>query len=106
MTATTNFLSIRVITDDVDRLVDFYERAIGTQATRYTPDFAELNTPSCTLAIASARTMTLFGHNAARPADNHTVIIEFLVDDVDADFTPTREPRPGIPQRAHDHGLG
>jgi len=81
-----NFVSIRVITDDVARLVSFYERATGGQATWSTPDFAEVVTPSCTLAIASSRTMTLFGNDAARPADNHTVIIEFLVDDVDADY--------------------
>ena len=32
---------------------------------------------------ASTRTVPLFAPGAARPADNHTVIIEFLVDDVD-----------------------
>ena len=35
------------------------------------------------LAIASTRTVPLFAPGAARPADNSTVIIEFLVDDVD-----------------------
>ncbi len=52
----------------------------------YTEDFAELTTPSCTLAIASKRTMDLFGAGAARPADNHSVIIEFRVADVDEEF--------------------
>ena len=28
----------------------------------------------------------MFGAGAARPADNHTVIIEFRVDDVDEEF--------------------
>ena len=78
-----DFVSIRVITDDVARLTSFYEKVTGVQATRYTEDFAELSTAHATLAIAGTRTVPLFAPGAARPADNHTVIIEFLVDDVD-----------------------
>ena len=79
-----DFVSIRVITDDVARLAGFYEKATGVQATYYTEDFAELSTAHGTLAIGSTRTVPLFAPGAARPADNHTVIIEFLVEDVDA----------------------
>jgi predicted enzyme related to lactoylglutathione lyase len=80
---TMDFVSIRVITDDVARLVGFYERATGVQAIWSNENFAELTVGSATLAIASARTVPLFAPGAARPADNNTVIIEFLVDDVD-----------------------
>ncbi|QIP71962.1 VOC family protein [Streptomyces sp. VN1] len=79
-----NLVSIRVITDDVARLVDFYERATGLRATWATEDFAELPTASGTLAIGSTRTVPLFAPGSARPADNRSVIIEFLVEDVDA----------------------
>ncbi|MFD5559130.1 VOC family protein [Kitasatospora griseola] len=78
-----NFVSIRVITGDVARLVDFYERATGVRAVWATEDFAELTTAGATLAIAGARTVALFAPGSARPADNHSVITEFLVDDVD-----------------------
>jgi predicted enzyme related to lactoylglutathione lyase len=78
-----DFVSIRIITGDVARLVDFYERATGVQASWSNEDFAELTTTSATLAIGSTRTVPLFAPGAARPADNRTVIIEFLVDDVD-----------------------
>ena len=78
-----DFVSIRIITGDVARLVDFYEQATGVQASWSTEDFAELRTACATLAIGSTRTVPLFAPGAARPADNHTVIIEFLVDDVD-----------------------
>jgi catechol 2,3-dioxygenase-like lactoylglutathione lyase family enzyme len=81
-----NFVSLRVITNDIKRLVRFYEQVTGLSATWYTEDFAELPTASCTLAIGSIRTMELFGAGAARPADNHTAIIEFRVDDVDREF--------------------
>ena len=80
-----DFVSIRIITSDVARLVEFYERATGAQATWANEDFAELKTTAgATLAIGSTRTVPLFAPGAARPASNHTVIIEFLVDDVDA----------------------
>ena len=78
-----DFVSIRIITGDVARLVAFYEKATGVRATWYTEDFAELGTAHATLAIGGTRTVPLFAPGAARPADNRTVIIEFLVDDVD-----------------------
>ncbi|WP_030764246.1 MULTISPECIES: VOC family protein [unclassified Streptomyces] len=78
------FVSTRVITGDVARLVDFYERATAVSATWANEDFAELRTASATLAIGSTRTVPLFAPGSARPADNHSVILEFLVDDVDS----------------------
>ncbi|MGH3244827.1 MAG: VOC family protein [Trebonia sp.] len=84
-----DFVSIRIITSDVARLVEFYERATGLQAIRSNQDFAELRTASATLAIGSTRTVPLFAPDAtrpsdtARPSDNRSVIIEFLVEDVD-----------------------
>ncbi|MET7551838.1 VOC family protein [Streptomyces sp. NPDC005479] len=78
-----DFVSLRIITGDIARLVEFYEKATGVQAAWSTEDFAELKTPSATLAIGSTRTVPPFAPSAARPADNHSVIIEFLVDDVD-----------------------
>jgi uncharacterized glyoxalase superfamily protein PhnB len=78
-----DFVSIRVITDDVARLVAFYERATDTQAAWATEDFAELRTRHATLAIAGTRTVPLFAPGSARPADNGSVILEFLVHDVD-----------------------
>ncbi|MGY5014364.1 VOC family protein [Streptomyces sp. 900105755] len=79
-----DFISIRIITGDVARLVEFYERATGAQATWANEDFAELKTAGATLAIGSTRTVPLFAPGSARPADNHSVITEFLVDDVDS----------------------
>lgn len=79
-----NFVSVRIITADINGLIRFYERVTGAQLVRYTDDFAELRTPRATLAIGSTRTLQLFGGDIARPAANHSAIIEFLVDDVDA----------------------
>jgi predicted enzyme related to lactoylglutathione lyase len=81
-----NFVSIRIITADITRLARFYEQVTGIALTMYTQDFGELKTPGCTLAIGSTRTLQLFGGDVARPADNHTAIIEFRVGDVDAEY--------------------
>jgi len=81
-----NFVSVRIITDDIKRLVPFYEQVTGLSATWFTEDFAEIATQASTLAIGSTRTLTLFGADVARPADNHSAIIEFLVEDVDQEF--------------------
>lgn len=82
-----NFVSTRIITADVKRLVDFYETATGIKLTLYTEDFAELVTEAGTLAIGSTRTLRLFGgDHVASPAANRTAIIEFRVADVDEEY--------------------
>ncbi|MGF9696702.1 VOC family protein [Paenibacillus sp. MABNR03] len=81
-----NFASVRIITDDVDRLVEFYEKITGVSAERPAPVFAELVMPSCTLAIGHSQTVQLFGAGSAVAANNHTVIIEFHVHDVDSEY--------------------
>ena len=80
-----DFASVRMITDDPQRVVQFYEQVTGVSAVWPAPVFAELRLPSCTIAFGPAQTAQLF-NNAARPADNHTVIIEFQVDDVDKEY--------------------
>ena len=84
-------VSVRLITDDVSGLAAFYERITGTPVEWSTPDFVELRTRAGTLAIGSTRTVALFGAGSARPADNHTAILEFLVDDVDAEYDRIRQ---------------
>lgn len=84
------FASIRIITGDLDRLVGFYERLTGAQASRRAPVFAEFRLGSGTLAIGTAATVAMLGARAPRPGANDSVIIEFLVPDVDAEFERLR----------------
>ncbi|GAA1691851.1 VOC family protein [Nonomuraea maheshkhaliensis] len=79
-----NFVSTRIITADVARLVGFYEAATGVEASWANDDFAELRTASATLAIGGTRTVPLFAPGSAEPGANRSVIVEFLVDDVDS----------------------
>jgi catechol 2,3-dioxygenase-like lactoylglutathione lyase family enzyme len=82
-----NLISIRIITEDVKKLVDFYEQTTGLKATYYTNDFAELHTISAALAIGSTKTLSFFGGNkVAQAAQNRTAIIEFMVKDVETEY--------------------
>jgi predicted enzyme related to lactoylglutathione lyase len=82
-----NLISIRIITADVKRLADFYAHITRSQLTFYTPEFAELEMKTATLAIGSTKTLQAFGgSHVAKAAENRTVIIEFKVSEVDADY--------------------
>jgi predicted enzyme related to lactoylglutathione lyase len=82
-----NFVSTRIITADVKRLVAFYEMVTGIKLTLYTEDFAELVTGAGTLAIGSTRTLRLFGgDHVASAAANRSAIVEFRVADVDEEY--------------------
>lgn len=84
--------SVRIITKDIQPLVQFYEKIYGSPLTIYTPDFAELRTTSATLAIGSTNTLKFFGENEiAQPAANRSAIIEFRVDDVDQKYSEIAE---------------
>lgn len=80
----------RIFTDDVDALIAFHETATGITADRLHPMFAELRTPSGTLAIASTATVPLLGNNAAEARANRSVALDFLVDNVDATYKALR----------------
>ncbi|NQX28675.1 VOC family protein [Microbacteriaceae bacterium VKM Ac-2854] len=84
------FASIRIITEDVDRLAAFYELVTGEVAVRPAPVFAEIRTATATLAIGSTATVAMLGAAAPRPGANASIILEFLVGDVDAEFARLR----------------
>jgi uncharacterized glyoxalase superfamily protein PhnB len=79
------FASIRIVTDDLDGLVAFYEQVTGQQAERPAPVFAQFSGPGANLAIASTATVAMLD-GALAPATNRSVFIEFEVADVDGEF--------------------
>jgi predicted enzyme related to lactoylglutathione lyase len=81
------FASARIITADIKPLVEFYQTVADMRLNQYTEDFAELRTNTAVLAIGSVRTLQHFGgDHVAMPGINRSVIIEFMVDDVDAHY--------------------
>jgi len=82
-----NLVSIRIITAQFEALVNFYEMVTGVKLIRFTDTFAELQTLSGTLAIGATDTLQFFGGDeVAAAAQNRSVIVEFKVDDVDAEY--------------------
>lgn len=75
---TVKFVSTRIITADVPRLVAFYEMVTGASAVWGNELFAEIPTPVGVLAIGSDKTVALFGQGSAEPAANRSAIFEFL----------------------------
>src|SRR5580700_9169959 len=80
------FASTRLVAQDIKNLVGFYEEVMNKKAEWLGPTFAEIVTPAATLAINTAETVALFKEGSAEPGANRTAILEFQVEDVDAEF--------------------
>jgi predicted enzyme related to lactoylglutathione lyase len=91
--------SLRIITGDIKRLVQFFEKATFLPAQWYTEDFAEIVTSTATIALGSMRTIGIFGEGIAEPASNKSVIIEFRVEDVDEQYERIKELTSNIVQK-------
>jgi catechol 2,3-dioxygenase-like lactoylglutathione lyase family enzyme len=85
-TNTIRLASVRIITHDLLRTVAFYEVLTGATPNYLTEDFAELVTPSATLAVSHARRVPFLTGDTQGAADNGS-IVEFWVDDAEALFT-------------------
>lgn len=87
-----NLASIRILSTDVPRLVAFYERLIGAPARWVSPAFGAVPAGQTEVAVAGVESLALGNTpGVAEPAANRSVYIEFLVDDVDAEFARIRE---------------
>jgi predicted enzyme related to lactoylglutathione lyase len=84
------FASIRIPSDDVARLVGFYEQLTGVPAAWANDQFAEILLPGATIALSSRALTDAFAAASVVPEQNATVMVELLVDDVDAEFARAR----------------
>ena len=75
-----------LISSDVKKLVEFYEPVLRAKATWSGEDYAEFATDAGVLAIFSARAQEQYIPGAAEAARNRSVILEFRVTDVDAEY--------------------
>lgn len=85
------FASVRLVVADIKGVVAFYEKVTGKKAEWLAPVFAEIVTPSATLAFGAEETIALFKEGSAEPAANRSAIIEFQVDDVEAEFARLKD---------------
>jgi predicted enzyme related to lactoylglutathione lyase len=100
-----NLKQTRLVTENVERLTRFYEHVTGASATVLSSGYVEFQRSPCAgLAIANTATVRAYGAGVAEPAANRTAILDFEVDDVDAEYKrlhkhisdwvqpPTRQP--------------
>lgn len=76
--------SVRLVTDDVVVLAAFYEQLTGVTPAGFA-EYMELQTPAATLAICSQRSVEAADAGALTAAANRTAVLEFEVEDVDAE---------------------
>lgn len=100
------FVSTRIVTADINRLVEFYEMVTEVPAVWGNEHFAEIPTPVGTLAIGSQKTVPLFAAGFAEPAANRSAIVEFIVDDVDAEHERLQEGVAEVVNQADHHAVG
>jgi catechol 2,3-dioxygenase-like lactoylglutathione lyase family enzyme len=75
-----------LITNDVSRLVAFYEPALGLRARWSGKDYAEFQTGRGVLAIFSAEVQDKYIPESAEAAKNKSLVLEFEVTDVDREY--------------------
>ena len=75
----------RIVTKDVAALVRFYRAITGITPVTRSDDYVEFPSEGLTLAISSQRVMDSHGAGATTPASNRSTILDFQVEDVDAE---------------------
>lgn len=86
-----------LLTNQIQRLADFYETLLQKAPTWYRNDYAAFETPGSTLAL-----FTVAGHDeyirrgAAVGGENRSMKIEFEVDDIEATYERLRADEEGI----------
>jgi catechol 2,3-dioxygenase-like lactoylglutathione lyase family enzyme len=80
-----------LITNDVSRLVAFYEPVLGLKAKWSGKDYAEFPTGRGVLAIFSAEAQEMYIPGSAEAAKNKSMVLEFEVADVDREFRRLEE---------------
>ncbi len=78
------FASIRLVTEQFEAVLAFYQKLSGIEAIRLADGFAEMRFEGATLAISSQQLVARFNSGAAIAAANRSAILEFEVVDVDA----------------------
>lgn len=77
------FASVRLVTNDVERLAAFYARLSGVPTVHLADGFAEVRLRGATLAISAEQLIQRFNAGAAPAAANRSAILEFEVEDVE-----------------------
>lgn len=80
-----------LITSDVKRLAAFYAEILQMQPNEADGNYVEFRTSAGVLALFAADAQEKYIPGSATPAQNHSAILEFRVQDVDAEYRRLRE---------------
>lgn len=72
--------SVRLVTNDLDRLITFYQLLTGVDATRLAPEFAEVRLAGAVLALSTERMVKQFNAGVCVAAANRSAILELQLD--------------------------
>ena len=75
-----------VITEDVPRLREFYVRLLNAPPSADRPEYVEFSTAAGALSMYRHGELERYAPGATTPGSNRSVMIEFEVADVDAEF--------------------
>ena len=78
------FASIRLVTEQFEALLAFYQQLSGIEPVRLAEGFAEVRFQGAVLAISSQQLVARFNAGAAIAASNRSAILEFEVQDVES----------------------
>ena len=82
--------NVCLITNNVKRLVDFYEPILALKARWSGEDYAELRTSAGVLAVFAAQAQEKYIPGSVHRAENRSVILEFNVANVDLEYKRLR----------------
>jgi uncharacterized glyoxalase superfamily protein PhnB len=87
-----NLKQSRLVTEDVQRLTHFYEAVTGAKGEVLSSGYVEFQrTPCQGLAITATTTTRAYGEGVLAPSANRSLVLDFEVDDVDAQYERLKE---------------
>jgi len=79
-----------LITPDVNRLAAFYAQVLGIEPHKDGDNYVEFRTGRGVLALFSANAQEKYIPGSAQAGENHSLILEFEVDNVDREYARLR----------------
>jgi len=87
-----NLKQARLVTNDVQRLTSFYEKLTGATAEIISSGYVEFQQSPCSgLAITSTATADSYGEGVLGSGANRSLVLDFEVKNVDAQYIRLRE---------------
>lgn len=75
-----------IITKDVSRITEFYKKVLKAEPAFENPRYVEFETEVAKLAIFDIKAHETVAPGSLAPESNNSIIIEFNVEDVDAEY--------------------